>query len=197
MLEEVSRSGHKIISVDGVALCSTNDPTQEAAAWVERNKKTLHGIETVFVLGYGAGYHVDLLAEKMPHLQVVAIEALPELLPSLGPENRILISAKNFLPWFISEKENLKSSYAVIKNIHLIRFAPALYQQIEDLLITRSASGIRSRQHDMLLEAKLLLGSKPQASVFTVKDICQRLQQRGGPYSGEERVWLALKELIT
>ena len=74
---QLSKNGAMIINENEVALCSTYDPLQEAAAWVER--ANLKNIEQVVVLGLGAGHHIDELAKQYPKIKITVIDVRSQL----------------------------------------------------------------------------------------------------------------------
>ncbi len=73
----LSKNGAIVICENGEALCSTYDPLEEAAAWVQR--ANLKNIEQVVVLGLGSGHHIDELLKQNPQIKITVIDVRSEL----------------------------------------------------------------------------------------------------------------------
>lgn len=68
---------------DGRLLASRFDPWGEARAWVQRRSAFFDKVETIFVLGVGAGYHVLELA-KATKARVVVLDSDADLIEAVS-----------------------------------------------------------------------------------------------------------------
>lgn len=73
-----SQSGLPVLRVNGVLLASRFDPMAEARAWLERRQTLIDSIRTIFVLGWGCGYHVQALRERT-QAKIIVIECNSEI----------------------------------------------------------------------------------------------------------------------
>lgn len=73
----------RLHSFDGLSLCSQRDPVREAQQWCDH---VLVGgpEERYWVLGLGAGYHVQALAERCPKAVIAVIEFRKPILESFA-----------------------------------------------------------------------------------------------------------------
>ncbi|MGE7544925.1 motility associated factor glycosyltransferase family protein [Sporosarcina newyorkensis] len=53
---------------------SKYNPLHEAKVWVEKETKYLKDLENIIVIGVGAGYHIQQLAERFPKHKITVIE---------------------------------------------------------------------------------------------------------------------------
>jgi len=74
-------SGEVTLVVDGKLLHSKYDPVAEAETWAEYNLKEAESAVTVYILGFGLGYHVDALRRKIRgRTKIVVVEPAVEIL---------------------------------------------------------------------------------------------------------------------
>jgi len=74
-------SGEVTIVADGKLLHSKYDPVGEAEAWAEYNLKEAESADTVYILGFGLGYHVEAVGRKIRgRTKIVVVEPAVEIL---------------------------------------------------------------------------------------------------------------------
>lgn len=122
MLELISgERGQTVIRREGRLLASRFDPVGEAQAWIARRMTFLDKVKTVFVLGLGAGYHVQALLKATP-AQIFVIEpdidltALVQTIHSF-PKERVTIEAiqtARALRAHAAVRAAIKSSFIVL-----------------------------------------------------------------------------------
>ncbi|MBX3021092.1 MAG: hypothetical protein KF799_05390 [Bdellovibrionales bacterium] len=122
MIETITGDkGHKVIRRAGRLLASGSDPVAEAIAWLARRRAFLDKVKTVFVLGLGSGYHVNvLLSATSAHLVVIEPDAaLIEAVAAIHtfPKNRVrveCVSNSRSLRAAVSVREGVKQSFVVL-----------------------------------------------------------------------------------
>lgn len=90
---------------DGLSLCSRRDPVEEARGWLGRTEVTPH--RAIFVVGVGAGAHLELLRRNFQDQQIFSFDFDIELSPDVLVEPRDLGPSSDFnlvqtayaLPW--------------------------------------------------------------------------------------------------
>jgi len=126
------------INVNGkyLFLHSPYDPIKEAKNWI--SKLDLKGVDTIAVLGIGAGYHLDVLFENFPNKNKIVIEPDMSVFVKLMTvrDIRHLINAKNTL-FIVSDDTELVSKIF----LNLRENGEIFSVSFEELLSYRTAYG--------------------------------------------------------
>ncbi len=83
----------RIHSFDGKLICSNRDPNGEADNWVSQ---FLNLESNVYILGLGAGYHLEKFIEKFPLKSVCVIDNRGSLLNSFRNHSRMNLNKVQF-----------------------------------------------------------------------------------------------------
>ncbi|MCB0347511.1 MAG: hypothetical protein KDD37_01685, partial [Bdellovibrionales bacterium] len=74
-----NEKGVAIPYIEGKPLCSKVNPEREASAWAEKVVSRLYSTtDAIFVLGYGAGYHIEALKKLTQH-KIIVFEIIEEI----------------------------------------------------------------------------------------------------------------------
>lgn len=129
-IASAERPGMALPFRDGRSLCSVRDPQKEARVWAQRVGLTARSI---FVLGHGAGLHVEQLSHLAGARRVMSIDFDRELKPEilLNPEESGEVIWQSLL------REHLEAGFQVLS------FRPAwagrenAFQRLEDFMLGR------------------------------------------------------------
>ena len=136
----------------GFFLHSTVNPAKEAKEWLARVELTPYS--AYFVLGFGLGYHVQALLEKLPegsHIYVLEYSEKDSLLTTAAKvvANSAWMRDLRISYWAIGTVRNLAAALALdmgkrcLNKVTLCRYYPAmavfgeLYQQVEKELVLK------------------------------------------------------------
>ena len=79
MIEKLTaRNGCQVLRYEGRLLASAVDPLAEAEEWIRSRLTMLSRVKSIFVLGSGAGYHIEVICRNTP-ARVIVIDKDPEL----------------------------------------------------------------------------------------------------------------------
>jgi hypothetical protein len=130
--------GFKVVRRDGRLMASRFDPKAEAAAWVERRLSFLDKVKTVFVLGWGSGYHVEALrAATRAKIIVIepetaVIEAAAEIVPDvLAKVETVCVQTGRELRAARAVREGIKQSFLVLTHPASKASQPGFFRDCE------------------------------------------------------------------
>lgn len=197
-----SRRGVKVPLSQGVALCSTVDPITEAEKWVKANETLCVGVEKIFVLGLGAGYHILKLASQYGDKQIYVVESEEDLILSFTdieiPKNVTIFRAGDFYEAASAGADFTKGKLVVLRHAASFRLECETYTLIEAQLLGRLAKQIdlQLKFRPELNEIMKQVALEKTDALISVKDVANTIQRKGAPYSDAERIWLALREIV-
>ncbi len=180
--------GLKLPSIEGRFFCSRRDPAREAVAWFKAQQFLLSDIETVVILGLGAGLHLAAFPEN---IKVHVLELRSELIDF----------------WRQANPDSLAIVHQNIENLPetlILEFRPAwsgmeeAYQAFSRTLrqAARSALQEAAEKKDLWILSEALQNANdiPENIELTIKDIAQAIPMEN--QSEEARLWRALRELV-
>lgn len=127
MIEKlIARNGCPVLRYDGRLLASAHDPLLEAESWLSGRKTMLTRVKSVFVLGSGAGYHIEAICRNTP-ARVIVIDKDPDLadaVQSIHGFSSIQVCFES-----VSSAKDLRQSeivrYAVKESFLVLEHAPS------------------------------------------------------------------------
>lgn len=203
-LEKKARNGQPILSVNGVHLCSTFDPTREAEKWADRQVE-LTTDTTVILLGLGCGYHAQAIASRINERVVVLEESSPLSMWFYRNAERQFphLSIHKITGEILSEKSRqifrmIGSPYTVLVNPYSMNLNPQVYSSWYRFLLGRNSEGL-AQQLNLRPEQRpffdLNLHDGNEEKEFSIIDIRQKIE-RERLSSFETGIWQALGELV-
>lgn len=182
---------------EGHLLCSRRDPLKEADQWAAaQNCSSSH----CWILGLGAGYHIESFARRYPEVVISVIDHREALKIHFRDQYSSLASQVQIE--IVQNEDDLlrtKSFHlfgASVSTIH--QFRPAI-QSCEDLYLrfSRSIRG-QTLKSCLMLSEMMSLGLSREAIAhfqdFHIKEISPALQKEGDP---EAQKWVrVLRELV-
>lgn len=137
-------NGQTVIRRDGRLLASQVDPVAEAKAWLSRRMRFMDKVKTVFVLGMGAGYHIQVLCETTS-AKIVVIEPDLEVIEAAAkihsfPADRVLIEtvqSPRGLRSAQSVRDGVRASFVVLLHPASRACDPAFYKDCQAQLTGR------------------------------------------------------------
>jgi hypothetical protein len=204
-----SRSGAAAVKVKGKFLCSSIDPEREAAQWLEKNKNSMESFEVVFVLGFGAGYHILEAAKKYPQKRFIAFECLVDVkevhpLLDIMPANVDVVFSENPEIAINSDQvvEALDSIYSVVESSPSVRNAPEYYHFVKRRLLGRDVRSLswlakcRPELKDVSKAVESVSSANQESELLSIITIESALRERRAPLNRDDMVWMTLRELV-
>lgn len=187
-IASAERPGMALPFRDGRSLCSVRDPLKEAKAWAQRASLTAR---TIFILGHGAGLHVEQLSHLAGARRLISIDFDRELKPEilLSPEESGNVIWQSLLC------EHMEPGFQVLS------FRPAwagrenAFQRLEDFMLGRgTATGetVPWLNEDVGIAA--WIENADNSFYQSLKSIVP--VDLGVVTSGRQKILLALRELI-
>ena len=133
-----------VLRHEGRLLASSVNPQHEAREWLQRRQPLTSGIQTIFVLGAGSGYHLLELIHATP-AQIVVLDYYPEIIAQVRavhafPGDRIhfedLQNAKH-LRKAETVREAIKNSFLVLAYPPSLVAQTAFYRDCHKQLLGR------------------------------------------------------------
>ncbi|HEX4926140.1 MAG TPA: hypothetical protein VFV50_18750 [Bdellovibrionales bacterium] len=212
MLEwEEGRTGTRIPKWNGRLLASRVDPLREAVHWADRAEARVRGVRTAFILGLGAGFHVQELAKRFSNLNIIAFEPIAELADdfnarSSAPNVTVIVPFKGAL--VLSEPrvaDAVCASYVVLRHAPTMKCSEELLTETERWLLGRDDQSfyalLQARRNDLQLFSRLELPELRNRGLsdvrnrkpVTIKSIVPALRPA---FDERSQIWLALSELV-
>ena len=183
------------------------DPIKEAQNWLIE-QGDLSEFEYIVVLGLGAGFHIDILAQTYPNNKIIVIENYEEFTNNRKKKSDniqvILATNANHIWNFQVIQALVLKKFKLIKYFPVTQIATHFYQNVENQLLARDSTGfhkqvdLRPKQKELFLDVKV--ESKPSVknniqSLISIKDIVSYSQIQESN-SKEALIWKALGELV-
>ena len=189
-------------------LCSSRDPIREASLWCDQLEKNECFMQReaqsshYWVVGLGAGYHIEELAHRKPKSVISVLEFREDLIV-------------NFTHWgsalrgqvLVEKVENISSVFETgsfraygLNHSSVYTFMPAVMgarawaESLQQGLLARSAEGLHLYSQEMQADFHEAVRGHSLAQGVTVKSICNLLD--GQPMSAEKKAFTLLRELI-
>lgn len=175
---------------NGLALCSQRQPITEARVWVSQVLPQLK--KTIFVLGVGAGYHVEELCRMHPDAHVVTIDFDAELQPDL-------LIHPNFSPGQVWAE--IIHPY-IDRGFQVLKFRPAWagrenqFERLEDLILGRGTKAFENVEWLASDAGVLEWLAEVQPGFFHSLLSVVPPVTNSRPLSEKQKVLLALRELV-
>jgi hypothetical protein len=178
----------------GMALCSTRDPRREAQRWIKAIQALR--VEQIFVIGLGAGYHIEELA-KVYSGQINVIEIDQELIDHWLSKSSV---ANIKIAKFTSSNTNFTEWVASCsRNANLIfDFRPAwagaeeTFGLVRDVLTCRTSAAINTYFNEGM--SALACHVLPTDRLISAKEIVEYSQAAGS--DKDLKTWKLLSELL-
>lgn len=210
---EQNRSGHRVPRWNGNLLASRADPIREARGWAERHSPLARGVQSIFVLGVGGGFHISELAKQNPKKNIVAIDFVEELVTKFNsskppPEISALYfeSASRILS-NEDVRAALSLSHTICRHAPSIKCAPEEYSEADRLLLGRDPqafySQLQARPEDYGFFGRLEFQPVKKRGLVEVHDrvpvtvtqISKSIKQASPHLDDRSMIWLLLSEL--
>jgi hypothetical protein len=213
---EMSKSGHRVPSLNGICLASKFDPIAEAVKWVANYKESIFKSKTLFVLGLGAGFHVLELQRKMGDRKIIVLEPVTELIddfisshPYVTNDIKVLnIKGSQDLVNDPVIQKHLRSLFTILVHAPSTRIHKTHFKNVKEILTGRDLralyfhlqcrpemntffEGLKIRQ----LERKGLVELN-EDFLFSIKHISSAIHEGVFPLQREGMLWMALKEMV-
>jgi hypothetical protein len=105
---QASRHGETVLTFQGRYMASSIDPVREAQSWLKYRQNQVRHVDTAFVLGVGAGYHLVALQKFRPDLKIVAIDTRRECIDFVKREHALDLADVKFIHLRVSGISNRK-----------------------------------------------------------------------------------------
>jgi len=145
MIEMVeARNGRQVLRWDGRLLASSVDPVSEARQWLGSRRAFLDKVNTVFVLGAGAGYHVhELMTQTIA--KVVVLECHGDLVSAVRALHAFDSSRVGFVKFSKARdlradprvRSGISESFVVLQHAPSMSLRPDVYEECLSLMLGR------------------------------------------------------------
>ena len=200
-----AKNGSLIYLKDGKYLASSFDPQKEAEAWWKTCSQRAKYARTVFVLGLGAGYHIQVLKRELAQTKIVVIEPDQELVTiyqSTNSEELEILCEQDWRRLFNYSpvSSGVQSTYAVLLHPPSYGVETEYFGNAYKFLLGRSMDGLFAllkNRPDLLAEldeAKLAdLARSPDP--VSIRTITKAMKAKA--YADQDRrIWKVLEELL-
>ncbi len=196
---QTNDSGMAIPYIEGKPLCSKVNPDREAKAWAERAVGRLYkSTDTLIILGYGAGYHVEELRKITKH-NIVVFEVIEEIVSSALEDKQLKVI---FFSKVDDVLKNIKLKDMFSKKFQVLQHYPSTspflgeYESIRHAITARERSAFKT-QVDLHLPSPLLANMNFSESdeLLTAKDISTHLTQ-SKTSNPKSYIWKILGDLL-
>lgn len=206
MIEKAqAKNGSLIYLKDGKYLASSFDPQKEAEAWWKSSQRLTKHARTVFVLGLGAGYHIEVLSRELPQVKILVIEPdqeLVEIYRATNSNELAIICEQDWRSLFQHSSINsgAQDKYAVLLHPPSLSAEKDFFGNAYKFLLARNVEGLFAllkARPDLLAEldeAKLadLARTGDAVSIRTLTN-----SMKATAYLNENRrIWKVLESLI-
>ena len=198
MIERLTTpTGDVVTRVDGRLSASRIDPRAEARAFVDDRAALLDQVQTVFILGLGAGYHVAEVAARTA-ARVVVIEPRADVIAALpltfDPERIFIeqLDAADRVRASSRVRTGLAQSYLVLVHPASRGSDPDLYREVAALLCARQPAAF---SFVWALRDLAPLGEVSGPGPLTIHDLVQA-EVIADAGERERALLRALKELV-
>jgi hypothetical protein len=191
----------RLTSFQGMSLCSQRDPQREAATWCEavQSKKSE---DQYWVLGLGAGYHIEELARRNPKTVICVVEFRKELIELFWAQaphlkGQVLIThidrSSNIFHTQVFEIFGL-SLAPIFKFFPALQGFEAQAQEVEEHLSGRTPEGFAFFAHHFGFGLEEKLERVQSLDVFNIKTIDSLFDGIGS--TRQKKLVSFLKELV-
>lgn len=201
----LAKNGSLIYLKDGKYLASSFDPQKEAEAWYNNCKSRVKYAQTLFVLGLGAGYHIQVLSRELPQAKIVVVEPDQKLVDIYQSTNSVKLEIVCEQEWrrlfqYSSVSSGTQDKYAVLLHPPSLNVEKEFFSQAYKYLLARSVEGLfallKSRP-DLLseLDEVKLADLARSGDAVTIRTLSKVMKTT--TYLNENRrLWKVLEELI-
>lgn len=201
-----AKNGSLIHLKDGKYLASSFDPQKEAEAWWVNCLRLTKHARTLFVLGLGSGYHIEVAKREVPNAKIVVIEPDQELIKlyqaTNSSESEILCEQDwRRLLQHSSVSNGVQNKYAVLLHPPSLSVEKEYFENAQKFLLARSVEGLfallktRPDLLSQLDETKFedLARSAESVSIRTI----MKLMKAKAYADQDRRIWKVLEALLT
>lgn len=200
-----AKNGSLVFLKNGKYLASSFDPQKEAEAWWKNCERLTKNARTIFVLGLGCGYHIDVIKRENPSAKVIVIECDQDLVDLYNsktskPLEIVIESDWRKLLTNSQVAAGVQDRFAALIHPPSLNVEKDYFANAHKFLLARSVEGLFAllkQRPDLLAEldeAKLadLARSSAPVSIRTLTTL-----MKSTTYVNENRrLWKVLEELI-
>lgn len=207
MIEVVqAKDGRTVFVKNGKFLASSFNPIKESETWWANCEGLTKNAKTIFILGLGCGYHVEVAKKAQPNVKIVVIECDHELIQLWrhhNPNSDLeIVYESDWRKLFSNSHVNsgIQDRYSVLSHPASLNVEKDYFSNIHRFLLARNVEGLfallkaRPELISDFDDAKLadLARSSDPVSIKTLSKI-----MKPTTYASENRrLWKVLEELI-
>ncbi len=202
-----AKNGSLIHLKDGKYLASSFDPQKEAEAWWRSSQRLTKYARTLFVLGLGSGFHIEVARREMPDTKIVVIEIDQQLIDlfkanSNELKNTEIICEADWRKLFqhSSISGGVQDKYAVLLHPPSLSVEKEYFANAYKFLLARSVEGLFAllkTRPDLLseLDEAKLADLARTGDAVTIRTLTSSMKTTA--YLNENRrIWKVLEDLI-
>jgi len=134
----VAKTGMPTMKVDNVLLHSRYDPEKEAREWAAYHEGEIGSATSIYVLGFGLGYHLLELC-KITQKEITVFEPRPEILRA-ALESVYLIPVLERLRVVVDDKiPSFDKNTAILQHMPSVKMSPERFERLLARLESRAA----------------------------------------------------------
>lgn len=200
-----SKSGQSVPVLNGLNLCSTVNPVQEAKKWADSNRELIQDFEYIFVLGIAGGFHIEAIQKINPKAIITIIEKEQELAKKFEYSFNHLVSilinptAEDIKRYEAFHSIFEQCSYCVLAHEASVGHDRKYYNTLREFIIGRSQEGIqyisslKSRKNPYF---KKIIEEFEISGNESIIDITEKIKKRQISLEDEDLIWMSLRELV-